>query len=81
MSNFNNWIDTLNSEKGIDLEQRFEVEGASGTNSFSYGVVVEHIKITTGSEQKAIKTMLVKIDFANGDICDFYRYLAKAIAA
>ena len=79
--NFNTWIKTLNSEKGIDLEERFEVEGPSGTNSFNYGVVVEHILITSATEKAAIKEVLVKIDFANGDILDFSRHLARAIAA
>lgn len=81
MTTFNTWLKTLNSEKGIDLEQRFEVEGPSGTNSFNYGVVIEHILITTAAEKAAIKNVLVKIDFANGDIRDFYRHLAQAIAA
>jgi hypothetical protein len=78
-ANFKNWIDTFVSEKGIDLEERFELEGPSGTNSFTYGVIVEHIKLTVGSEMRAIKTIIVKIDFANGDVTHFFRHIAQAL--
>ena len=78
--NFNTWINTLVAEKGIDTEQRFDVEGPSGTNSMNYGIVIEAIKGTSSQEQKGIKTMLVKIDFMNGDVTDYFRHLAQAIA-
>ena len=78
--NFNDWIDTLNYEKGIDIEARFDVEGPSGTNNMDYHAVVSAIKATGAAEQKGIKRMLVKIDFVNGDILDYYRHLAQAIA-
>jgi hypothetical protein len=77
--NFNNWIDTLVSEKGIDTEARFELEGPSGTNSFPYGVVIEAIKGAPANEQKAIKTTIVKIDFCNGDVTHYFRHLAQAL--
>ena len=50
MSNFTKWIDTFIEEKGIDLEQTFEFENASGWNLMPYGVVVEAIKTTVGQE-------------------------------
>jgi hypothetical protein len=78
--NFNTWLDTLVSEKGIQTDQRFDVEGPSGTNSMEYGHVIEAIKQAPKHEQANIKTTLVKIDFANGDICHFFRHLAQAIA-
>ena len=77
--NFTNWIDTFIAEKGIDLEERFELEGPSGTNSFSYGVIVEMIKQTTGAERDGIKKTIVKIDFCNGDVRHFFRHLAQAV--
>lgn len=77
---FNNWIDTLIEEKGIDLEDTFEVEGESGLNTIPYGVIVEHMKIASTEEQRQIKDMLVKIDFHNGDILHFFRHLGQAIA-
>lgn len=77
---FNTWIETLVSEKGIDTEQRFDVEGPSGTNNMDYRTVIDAIKQTSTEEKAKIKTMLVKIDFANGDIRHFFRHLAQAIA-
>lgn len=77
---FNKWLDTLIEEKGIDTEQLFEVEGASGLNIIPLGCVVEAIKATCKQEQAAIKAMLVKIDFVNGDIVDYFKHLAQAIA-
>ena len=78
--NFAEWLDTFVSEKGIDTEQEFEVEGESGMNYIPLEVVIEHMKIAPAKEQAAIKTMFVKIDFANGDVVDYFRHLAKAIA-
>lgn len=76
---FNKWLDTFLEEKGIDLEQGFELEGSWGTNFFTYGVVVEAIKNTGKEEQKAIKNMIVKIDFMNGDVRHYFRHLAQAL--
>lgn len=72
---FNDWLDTLISEKGIDLEETFEIEN----NTMPYGVVIEHIKIANKTEREAIKKVLVMIDFKNGDIKHFLRHIAQAI--
>ncbi len=77
---FKTWFDTFIAEKGIDTERRFEVEGASGTNSIPAGCVIEAIHAALAREQSAIKTMIVKIDFVNGDVYDYLRHLAQAIA-
>lgn len=81
MSNFTNWIDTFIAEKGIDLEETFEFENENGWNLMPYGVVVEAIKTTTGNERAQIKNTIVKIDFANGDVCHFFRHLGRGLAA
>lgn len=74
------WIDRFVSEKELDTEHTFEVEGTSGPNFIPLAVVVEHIKIATAQEQKQIKDVLVKIDFANGNVMHFFNHLAQAIA-
>lgn len=77
----NKWLDTFISEKGLDLEDTFEVEGNEwGWNLIPLGCVVEAIKSAPAHEQKAIRTMIVKIDFVNGDVMDYFEHLAKAIA-
>ena len=75
-----NYFVTFLEEKGIDLETPITVEGASGTNFMSVGVVLEHILIAPKREQNAIKTMLVKLDFYNAPIVPYFEHLAKAIA-
>lgn len=77
---FNKWLDTFLSEKSIDLEEGFEVEGPSGPNHMSYAIVIEHIKIASAREKHGIKDTLVKIDFFNKDVKSYLRYLGKAIA-
>jgi len=71
---------TFLEEKGISLDTPIEVEGASGTNFMSVGIVVEHILIAPHREQEAIRKMLVKIDFHNASVLDYFKHLAKALA-
>lgn len=80
MSAFNNWLETFLEEKGVDLEESFEIEGPSGTNFMAYENVVDAIKSAPASEQSKIKDMIVKIDFKNGDVRHYFRHLAQAIA-
>lgn len=76
---FNKWLDTFISEKGIDPEESFDLEGESGTNMMNYGVILDHMKSTTPQEQAKLKDMIVKLDFKNADIRDYLRHLGKAI--
>ena len=80
MANFTNWLETFIREKDFDLDVRFEVPGPSGDNNMDYNIVIEGIMATTKAEQKAIKNMLVKIDFMNGDIGHYFRHLARHLA-
>lgn len=74
------YLKTLITEKGRELDDIIEVEGPSGTNIMPLGVLVDSIDAAPKSEQLAIKTNLVKIDFANGDVFDYLKHLARAIA-
>jgi len=76
----NNWLDTLIEEKNLDTETCFEVEGPSGPNFIPLGCVLEAIEAAPAHEKRAIEHMLVKIDFVNGDVMDYFRHLAQAIA-
>jgi hypothetical protein len=77
---FSTWIDTFIEEKGIDCEQTLEVEGATGLNIIPVGALVDAMKQAPAHEQRGIKDMIVKIDFRNGDVLDYFRHLAQAIA-
>ena len=78
---FNEWLDTLIEEKGLDIEHTFEVEGPEwGTNWIPLGCVIESIKSAPKNERAKIKDTLVLIDFKNGDVMHFFNHLAGAIA-
>jgi hypothetical protein len=77
---FSEWIDTFLEEKGLNLEETFEVEGPSGTNYMNYKVVIEAIKTAPVKEQNGIKDVIIKLDYYAADVRDFLRHLAKALA-
>jgi hypothetical protein len=77
---FSKWINTLIDEKGIDREQVLKVEGPSGVNSIPVGCIVDMMIGAPAKEQQGIKAMLVKIEFHNGDVVDYFRHLAQAVA-
>lgn len=76
---FNNWLDTFINEKGISLDDTFEIEEKGILHIFEIGNIVETIKATSPREQAEIKDMLVKIDFHNGDVIDYFKHLARAL--
>jgi len=78
--NFIKWLDTFLDEKGIDLEESFTLKSSKGTdNIITYGVIVEHIKISSPEEQKQIKEVIVQIDFKNGDVKHFLKHLGQGL--
>lgn len=76
---FNKWLDALIEKKGIDTEQIiFDGDNDNGVyNLMTLDVVIETIKGCSTGEQMRIKNQLIKIDFVNGDIVNFFKYLAK----
>ncbi len=79
-NSFSKWIGTFLDEKGIDRQEVLEVTGPSGPNCIPVGCLVEAMLQAPFAEQAAIKTMIVKIDFINGDVRHYFTHLAKAIA-
>jgi hypothetical protein len=80
MTTFANWLDTFVEEKGLDRLHAFEVEGRSGLNIIPLDVLLDHMKIAPKREQDRIKDTIVRIDFLNGNVMDFFKHLAGAIA-
>lgn len=78
--NFTTWLDTLISEKDISTHEIFEVEGRSGANIMEYAHVIDSIKSAPVHEQQAIKNIMTTLDLHGGDIKDYLRHLAQAIA-
>lgn len=78
---FKNWLNTFCAEKGINPEFILEVEGPEwGTNLIPVQVLIDAICSAPAAERKAIRNMIVRIDFVNGNVLDYFRHLAKAIA-
>lgn len=76
---FKNWIETFAAEKNI-LDTELAVEGPSGTNYIPVACLIEAMVSAPSHEQRGIRDMIVRIDFANGDVLDYFRHLARAIA-
>lgn len=72
--------DLINEKDGIDMETVMNVEGPSGSNFIPLDCLVAAILQAPASEQSAIRTTLVRIDFANGDVMHYFTHLAQAIA-
>ncbi len=77
---FNKWIDLFIEEKGIDTEYLLSVDGLLGTNYIPVGCLIDAMKSAPKHEQQAIKNMIIKIDFANGNVIRYFEHLAQAIA-
>ena len=76
----NNYLKTFFAEKNLPIVQ-WEIAANDGTLNFiSNEVVIEHIAIAPAHEQKKIANVIRKIDFANGDVNDFLKHLAGALA-
>lgn len=78
-NSFNKWLDTFIAEKGIKLEDTFSLDGDESFHIFEVGNIIENIKIAPPEEQTQIKDMLVKIDFHNGSVIDYFKHLAQAL--
>jgi hypothetical protein len=80
---FANWLDTFIDEKGIDTEHVFEIDTDDfwRHHTIPFGVVVEAAKNASATEQAQIKNIIVRIDFANGNMLHFFEHLAKGLAA
>lgn len=76
---FITWLDTFLEEKQLPYES-WEIEADSGLHLIDTEVVVESIKNAPIQEQEKIKNVIVKIDFANGNVNHFFKHLAGALA-
>jgi len=80
MNNFKNWIDTFIEEKDLPMEDTFTIDKNGTMNIMSYKTIYEHMLIANDQEQEQIKNMIVKIDYMNGNILNFFQYLGGLIA-
>tara|TARA_R100001460_G_scaffold33840_2_gene66065 strand:- start:345 stop:647 length:303 start_codon:yes stop_codon:yes gene_type:complete len=76
---FNKWIDTFVEEKDLDINFTFEIEKNEELHLIELSNVISYIKGVDLKTKNKIKSTFVKIDFLNGDVYDFFKYLAKGI--
>ena len=79
--NFNTWFETFCEEKQIDMDRIFKFDDHNGFNVMPVGCVYEAVLSCSAREKAQIKDVLVKIDYANGDVYHFLEHLAKGLAA
>ena len=78
---FKTWINTFIDEKELNRDHVFEVEGAEwGINYIPLQCLIDTMEQAPKHEQAQIKNMIVRIDFANGNVMPFFEHLAQAIA-
>jgi hypothetical protein len=62
------------------MENTFTIEKNNNLNIMTYKTIYEYMLIASNQEQKKIKDTIVKIDFLNGNVLDFFKHLGNAIA-
>jgi hypothetical protein len=77
---FTKWFDTFLEEKNL-APQSWEIQHAGVTHFIDSTVIIEAIQNAPAHEQAAIKNMIIRIDFVNGDVNDYFKHLAKGLIA
>ena len=77
---FNNWLDKFLEEKGIQLEESFTIEVDGVSHLFDYESIVEQIKNASKKQQDKIRETIVKIDFYNANVKDYFKHIATGLA-
>lgn len=81
-SEFRAWLEGFLDEKEIDTETSFMFNGGDGfTTYMTIDAIIEQLCAVHQDDQEAVKKKMVEIDFNNGDIVDFLRFLGEQIAA
>ena len=77
---FNTWFDTFLREKQLPEVVNWDLTDNQGMNHFiGSAVVIEAIHNCPAKEQAGIKDMIVRIDFVDGDVNDYFKHLAGAL--
>lgn len=72
-------LEVFFKEKDLDI-QCYEIEIDGWTHIITTDVVIDKILSTKGKERDTISKILIQLDIQNGNIHDFFRHLATAIA-
>lgn len=69
------WLGVFVEEKGVDLSDYFICADGAHTQ---LGNVVQAMMAAPVSEQQKMFRTLVRLDFLNADVLDYFAFLAKA---
>ena len=72
-----NYLETLITEKGTDLEACIEIDGHIG---LTWQMLVDYI-VEAEEYHGEIRRMLIRIDFMNGDVFHYLTHRAKGMLA
>ena len=80
MTAFSKWFETFLEEKDLPFES-FTVTADNGVEHImDTDVVIEAIKGCSAEEQRGIKDIIVRLDFANAPINHFFKHLGEGLA-
>ena len=79
MSDFNTWLNTFIEEKKKPSESWFLIDNEGNDHFIDTDVVIEFMHGCDKETQKEMKKTLVMIDFKNGDINHYFKFLAQGI--
>ena len=75
-----NYIKTLLEEKNIQIDTEINIEDGNIKHiGLTLENVIEFISSLPKEIQKKIKLTLTEIDFRNGDIMHYFKYIAKGM--
>jgi hypothetical protein len=73
------WLKIFFEEKNLPFAQ-WEIEASDGVTHFiNNEIVIDAIHTAPPSEQKQIQSVLRRLDFANADVNDFLKHLARGL--
>lgn len=78
-NDFKTYLNTYLEEKGIDQDEEMTLNDGAITHFMTVRNVVEFMVGLNNDDQEAIKKKLVQIDFLNGDVRHFLKFIARGM--
>ncbi len=76
---FCDWLDRFVDEKGLDTSKPFKIVNNDKLYEIPLEVVLTFMKDRPSAERWNFRNTLIKIDFLNGDVMAFFRYICKGM--
>ena len=74
---FETWFDDFISEKQIDPDMPLNIEVGEQFHIMVVQNVIDLIKSSSKEDKKAIMKMLIRIDFFNQSVTDYFEFLVE----